>query len=362
MMLAMRVLDGAAVLILLGWLLARQQRSPKSVSSNYVIVFGTALLVWLVISLATALFKGTPYGTFARHDPSNFVQAAVLFLVTRNALKTRSDCALLAGVVSLTVIARVVLQGVDGIYLESYVATLLVMGAPLALLGIYTAQTKAAQWAFGAGAVTMVGALALTQNRAAAVAAVVVVLVFLWQVRWAGSGKWLAAMGMVVVLGLWFAPSSYVDRFRALLDPAQAHPTANLDRGTANERLELWSAGWHMAKDQPVMGVGPGNYPATLDIYLPGKGLMAAHSNYAQMLAEAGFLGLVLYLAFFGSVLVVLARDRHKALSQWHRRSAQMLQLALVAYLAGGIFNSRADFVFAYVIAGWAMALRDIDP
>jgi hypothetical protein len=37
-----------------------------------------------------------------------------------------------------------------------------------------------------------------------------------------------------------------------------------------------------------------------------------------------------------------------------------MLQLALVAYLIGGIFNSRQDFVLAYILAGWALALRDI--
>jgi O-antigen ligase len=167
-------------------------------------------------------------------------------------------------------------------------------------------------------------------------------------------------MVVVAAIGLMFAPSSYVDRFRALLDPAQTHATAGLDRGTAAERLELWSAGWQMAMDQPITGVGPGNYPAALGIYLSGKGLLAAHSNYVQMLAEAGFPGLVLYLAFFLGVLVMLDRIRRSGPAQWQQRSAQMLQLALVAYLVGGIFNSRQDFVLAYVLAGWALALRDI--
>jgi O-antigen ligase len=214
---------------------------------------------------------------------------------------------------------------------------------------------------FGGSAVAMVGALALTQNRAAAVAAVAVVVGLLWQLRRAGLGKWLAALVVVAILGLLTVPSSYVDRFRAVLDPAQAHPTANLDRGTANERLALWSAGWQMANDQPMVGVGPGNYPATLDIYLPGMGLMAAHSNYVQMLAEVGFVGLGLYLAFFGGALLMLDRVRRTGPNQWQCRSAQMLQLALIAYLAGGIFNSRHDFVLAYVLAGWALALRDIE-
>jgi len=360
-MLSMRVLDVAVVLALVGWLLTGQQQPPKLGGNNYLVWIGGALFVWLVFSLAGALLRGTPYGTFLRHDPSGYVQAAVLFWLTRSVVKTRADCAVLAAVIGITVLGRVLLQGVDGIYLESYVATLLVMGVPLVLVGMFAVQNRLAQVAFGAAAVAMLVGLAMTQNRAAAVAAVAVVVAFVWQARRMRLGKWLVAVAMAAAIGLVFAPSSYVDRFRALIDPALTHATASSDRGTANERLELWSAGWQMAVDQPVTGVGPGNYPAALGMYLPGKGMLAAHSNYAQMLAEGGFLGLALYLAFFLGVLLVLNRTRCTGPAQWQRLSAQMLQLAMVAYLIGGIFNSRNDFVLAYLVAGWALALREVE-
>jgi O-antigen ligase len=359
-MLSIRLLDAAVALVLVGWMLSDTQRPPKPAGNNYLVVLGGVFLAWLVFSLASAVLRGTPYGTFLRHDPSGYLQAAALCFVTWKAVKTRADCALLAAVIGLTVLGRVVLQGKAGTYLESYVASLLVIGAPLALLGMVSAQNRLMQYAFGAAAVGMLVSLAMTQNRAAAVASVAVVAVFIWQSRRTRLGKWLVAMVIAVAIGLMFAPSSYVDRFRALLDPAQTHATAGLDRGTAAERLELWSAGWQMAMDQPLTGVGPGNYPAALGIYLPGKGLLAAHSNYMQMLAEAGFVGLALYLAFFWGVLLMLDRTRRTRPSQWQRSSAQMLQLALVAYLIGGIFNSRQDFVLAYILAGWALALRDI--
>jgi len=54
-------------------------------------------------------------------------------------------------------------------------------------------------------------------------------------------------------------------------------------------------------------------------------------------------------------VLGCIARS---AATDWQRRAASMLQLAFVAYLAGGIFNSRHDFVLAYILAGWTVALQ----
>jgi hypothetical protein len=71
---------------------------------------------------------------------------------------------------------------------------------------------------------------------------------------------------------------------------------------------------------------------------------------------------LALYLGFFLGAVVMLNRMRGaRRRPPWQRSSAQMLQLSLIAYLVGGIFNSRHDFVLAYVITGWALALRNMD-
>ncbi|OQW88762.1 MAG: hypothetical protein BWK72_07345 [Rhodoferax ferrireducens] len=360
-MLSMRVLDLVSAMLLVGWALAERAGVGNTVRWNYLTWIGGFLLTWIVVCLAAALLKGVPYGTFLRHDPSNFWQAAVLFGVTRSAVKTRTDCAWLAGALATTVLGRAVLQGMPGVYLESYVATLLVISAPIALLGMFAVTGRAMQVVFGTAAVVMVGALALTQNRAAAVAFGSVLLFLLWQQRRTAIGKWLAVMVLLAVVAALLVPNRYTDRFKAVVNPAQVHATASLDRSTANERLQLWSAGLQMAMHQPLVGVGPGNYPAMLGLYEPGKGMLAAHSNYVQMLAETGFLGLVLYLAFFGGTMVALGLVRRGAREPWQQRMAQMLQLALLAYLVGGIFNSRHDFALAYLLAGWAMAMQELN-
>ena len=72
------------------------------------------------------------------------------------------------------------------------------------------------------------------------------------------------------------------------------------------ERMAHWQAGWEMFVDEPLLGVGPGNYPAVYERYYirPWREPLGhAHNYYLNMAAEAGLPGLfallvVLFLAF----------------------------------------------------------------
>ena len=182
-----------------------------------------------------------------------------------------------------------------------------------------------------------------------------------WLFRRSASGKYLVGATIVASVLLLFASTAYVDRFRALTNQSQGSATADMDRSTARDRLALWAAGLEMATQQPLLGVGPGNYPAIVTIYLPGREKIAAHSSYVQMLSETGFPGLALYSAFFLGIIFMLSRSPRTKEVTWPRHAARMLQVSLVAYMVGGIFNSRHDFVLAYVLAGWAIAIHRLE-
>lgn len=72
------------------------------------------------------------------------------------------------------------------------------------------------------------------------------------------------------------------------------------------ERMAHWQAGWEMFVDEPLLGIGPGNYPASYaDYYVTPwrEALGHAHNYYLNMAAEAGLAGvlalsIVLFLAF----------------------------------------------------------------
>jgi O-antigen ligase len=262
----------------------------------------------------------------------------------------------LAGVVA----TRAALQAPDGIHLESYLATLAAVSLPLVLVGAVLARNAAARAAFVLAAAALAGIVVAGENRAAAVALGAAALAALAQaLRWGPRRRLAAAAGAAALLaaGVWLATSDHAARFRSLWNP-QAHAGAALDRGTAAERLEIWRAGWEMAVDHPLLGVGPGNFQALLPMYRPGMDPLAGHSNYVQMLAETGFPGLLLYLAVFVAALLALGRVASVGGGGSQAGTvARLLQIALVAYLAGGAFNSRHDLVLAYVVVGWCIAL-----
>jgi O-antigen ligase len=156
----------------------------------------------------------------------------------------------------------------------------------------------------GLAAALCIGSFLLTASRGGLVGLGVGVLatVFL-------AGRWraIAVVGIgavlvsIVVYFLAFAPPNIRER---VIEPTQGE-------GRAQEsRFTLWQVGWRMFEDNPVKGVGVGNFAKSSVQYVlrPGstqrsdavfEGLVA-HNTYLQALAELGVIGGV---AFFGLVL-----------------------------------------------------------
>jgi VanZ family protein len=356
--LSLRLMDGIAFLALAATIVsalrtldAQQWRHPGSYGAF-------AFFGWLALCLAIAIATGTPWGPVLRFDPSTYLQAALMFLVSAAVLREKSDYLAVATVIVVAVLVRVIATGADGLYLESYSGTLLVMALPLCGLGFSTAINRnlALKLACGLIACAMFGYLLVTQNRNSAVAAVVVVLFGIYQLRTA----WWKKTALVVLAGLLtvgVTPDHYQNRFRALWSPQMTHKTASLDSSTAAQRLQLWDVAWKISKEHPVIGIGPGNFAHVLKTYLPSAGRQGAHNSYLQVLAEAGWPGLVLYLIFFAIAFVTLNRIRNADTQGWRGSLARWLQLTLIAYLALGIFNNRNFLVLAYIIAGATVAL-----
>lgn len=73
--------------------------------------------------------------------------------------------------------------------------------------------------------------------------------------------------------------------------------------GTGQQRAYLWTHGYRMFLDHPLIGVGPGNFNWNLRFYEPPDGLAGrsqagrpAHSIYFTLLPELGVIGFFLFL------------------------------------------------------------------
>ena len=116
------------------------------------------------------------------------------------------------------------------------------------------------------------------------------------------------AVGMfiiVLIVGFMLLPHAVKDD---ILDVADMH------EGTSWERVMLWKGAANMVKVHPVLGFGVNtysrNYPEYKDPEYWGYGY--THNSYLQMATEIGVPGVILYIAFLISVLLLSFRGMRK--------------------------------------------------
>jgi len=110
-----------------------------------------------------------------------------------------------------------------------------------------------------------------------------------------------ALLGIVILLR--FLHPAYVIDMEAINDPKDS---------TRDERLWSWSVGWVMYRENPILGVGAGNYPWTNHLYAtkspmytPNRKILggrAAHSIYFTLLSELGTVGTLMFAAILASI------------------------------------------------------------
>lgn len=355
-LLMLHALDWSVVLSLTGWLAWRRRAATSSTSSNWLMFVLLTFVGWVFLSTVLALRAGYPWQPLAEHNPTVFLHTLVLAWIAAGILRWRSASWQLPLFAALAVAINALAQG-KGVYLEGDIAFLCVVVLPLVLVGIWIAPNWLMRGGYLLASAGLFYVALLAQNRAAAVGAAAALFVVWWHLRYRWRVLVIALPVLVASLFL-LAPEGYVDRFRVLWDREAQHETASLDRATVDERLLLWKAGWQMAKHKPWVGVGAGNYPTAIVFYLPRmyQG-MVTHNSFIQILAETGFPGLILYSGLFLATLVMLQRNIRQAKDPWHRSAGIAVQSALAAYLVAGIFISRHDLVFGYILIGMAIAL-----
>lgn len=131
------------------------------------------------------------------------------------------------------------------------------------------------------------------------------------------------ALATLVVVALWLTgslPASVISRIESVTDEITAFSDVRgVDITSANyanvERLAHWQAALNMARANPWLGVGFGNYEVAYPAYHLLNWPLAlghAHNYYLNVFAEAGMIGLLGYIALWLGVMALTWRARRQ--------------------------------------------------
>jgi len=214
-----------------------------------------------------------------------------------------------------------------------------------------------------ANAILCLGAILVCGSRGAVVGAAAVAVIAFFK-----SPKKAAALIMAVFLliGIWlFLPAASKERFHSAENPDQ-------DR-TAHARLLLWKAGLRMFRDNPILGVGPNNYPLVRwnhyplgDPKLP-EGVTVPHSSYIEAISELGLSGSIPFLLLWVTFFQLNSATRRQVLSLGpeYKRSfeyclAMGLDLGMIGYMGSGAFVAVLWYPHIFVLLGLSVGLYSV--
>jgi len=224
-------------------------------------------------------------------------------------------------------------------------------------LYFYLARTEtrpAVKWVFRALFLMTIPAIFFTYSRGAVLGLVVVAGVMM--LRSKRRYALIPAIVLAAVFAVGFAP----DKWKERMDPTSGQV---LD-ASAQSRLNAWAFARGLAADYPITGGGFATFtPELYDQYWPAPigTIYGPHSVYFQVLAEHGYVGLVLYLSVVVSCFATTRRLRKHA-REVHDAEvdqyARMLELSLIGFLVSGVFLGRAYFDYYFTIVACVIVLR----
>lgn len=352
----------ALVLAFLCWLPARDK--DLSAPQNLL------LPAFLVAQMLSHLVNGWAGG--ALEELTTFGPAVLAFLVLSHVAATRERLLSLMGVFALCGLVLAA-HGIEQAELgEGWTGIGLSQGTRIQYVGIFNdpndlgmlflivlpmALFLSSRGGWGGlrrlfwwgAAAAILHAIYLTASRGAVVALLVVAAIWVWKRR---GIVWAGLLGIGALAALLALPSRLSE-----IDAGES---------SAAGRVDAWFSGLEMFLHNPLFGIGPG-------LFADNNANLTAHNSFVLVMAEMGFVGYVIWLAFLGyglrMTLAVLrqpppAGDDAQLAADWkvERSLAMTLLLAQAGYLATAFFLSRSYVILLYLLSalvlGWYTGAR----
>ena len=354
----------ALLLIGFGWIgtLRREDSETRTLLRQHRgrALLVLALMVWVVLSLLWAPDPGVAGSIVA-----DWLTAGALFVLILTTIGSKRAVWWVAGAFVGGAVLSVVL-GLTGLVSNelyssatafqtageagrlrggsgdpNFLAAGLVPAIVIASALLISTRRVGAQLALISSIGVMTVGLAASESRGGLIAVGVALIVALLVVR-----RRIYLVTFVVTLvgfaALWFA-----------INPGSWSRVTHFD-SQGNGRADLWKVGWEISEDNPVVGVGVGNFRSVSPEYvrrprelqyvdLIAERPLVVHNAYLQTLTETGLIGLGLYLTIIFTSLraALLAARRFEAGGRIEMANiSRALIVAIMAGLAASFFIS----------------------
>jgi probable O-glycosylation ligase (exosortase A-associated) len=349
---------GAAGLGILGALDVRGTHPDHEQGSRRLGAAHRCLLlfaVWIGVTFATARSTETAYPWFQEYVKIFLMYAVSAYLIrtVRQLWMLFVMTALVLGYIAYEINYLYLVNGNLNIYHNGYggadnntAGLMLAMGVPLCWY-CYEGFRGWWRWGFLLLIPTIIHAVLMTYSRGAMLSLLVMCPVLLLRSRYRAR----LALALVV-FALLLIPVMAGPEVRARFLTVQDQETDE----SANSRRQSWAAAWGIARDNPVFGVGVRN--ANLFSHAYGADLegRTIHSQYLQIAADNGLVGLTLYLIMLLTAWLSLRRCQRAVSARSDDKGLRIaaiaagLECSLTVYGFGSMFLSLEVFELPYLL------------
>jgi len=257
----------------------------------------------------------------------------------------------------------------------NFYAQILVVLAPLALYRLWDEPRVSRKLVAGYAMATITLAIVFTYSRGGAIALGLVLLLAVLHKRISAKYFLLSALALAPLTLV--VPQSFVGRLGTLVQLAPASQenfTPENEDSSFRHRQILMKLAVEMFEDQPVLGVGAGNYAERFKEYSVRLGMTQRsfenfgeaqfpHELYLEIAAETGIIGLIAFFAIVAGTLASLWEAYQRFRNAGALRSANLvasLTLGVVAFLATSLFLHGTYIRYFWLLVAIAAAARQV--
>lgn len=329
-------------------------------------IFSILMLAFLLSFFISSQFALVDY-SYAMTKTGLFLKLLLFFLMLKTSLNTIANLKLfyMGCLFSLTFLAawgvqqyllgNIRLEGFGGGQIEgsNQLASALVWALPMGYYFMVHAKSKYQQMLYFFCSFTLLIGIICTESRQAFLALLFYgIIIFM-----ASKRKMLFSIlfFIIVLMGSTLVPETYWERMETIQNYEED--------ASATGRLEIWSYAYKLWTQNPILGIGPGNFKKNSPDFFGQE--RVTHNTYFQILSELGLVGFCLFSLIMFLTILALGRIIIQFRNDTGENSeissiALMARLGLMGLLICCLFQNKASHEFLYFSSAAAASLNHL--